>query len=250
MSEQIIKIENVDIICKNKDGEFKLSNINLDVLSGKITGLFGGNGSGKSTILRAIRGSINLDRGTIFYCNTDIATLASETRLSKSALCSQAEDKHPYQVGWTCKDVVEGGILSRESKYAKVKLDIAVTELFEALNATHLLKKKHRQLSGGQLKLVSIMEALISVHTGVKLFLFDEPLNNLDSNFAVLVSNYLTRMIKKFPDIAIVIVTHCRMFPVVDNAYELKDGKLTLIHDYEYKTCFGEVDCEGCYKIQ
>ena len=93
--------------------------------------------------------------------------------------------------------------------------------------------------------MVSLLRAFSRKNS--KLFILDEPINNLDSKHARILNNFLINLKKQENPPAILIVTHCHMFQSVDRAYQLKDGKLSLISIYEPKSCYGKCDKYGYY---
>ena len=96
--------------------------------------------------------------------------------------------------------------------------------------------------------MVSILSALSRINS--KLFIFDEPINNLDAYHARRLNNYLVDLKNKPNAPGILIITHCPIFTSVDRIYELKRGRLCVKRreEYETKTCFGMCDLtKGIY---
>lgn len=114
------------------------------------------------------------------------------------------------------------------------------------------IKTKFASLSGGQKKLVSIMASLIEAHfCESRLILLDEPLNNLDSDNKKIVSDLINNIEEK-QDIAIIIITHCQIFPFVNKKIEIADGviKSSSIAEEEYHKCLGDVDENNNYMFK
>ena len=82
-----------------------------------------------------------------------------------------------------------------------------------------------------------------------KLFIIDEPLNNLDFKNARKVSNLITRIHKENPDAAILMVTHCRIFPSITRLITIKNGVVVPNEEeYQCHSCFGKADDNGYYE--
>ena len=76
-----------------------------------------------------------------------------------------------------------------------------------------------------------------------------EPLNNLDFKNARKVSNLITRIHKENPDAAILMVTHCRIFPAINRLITLKNGVIVPNEEeYTCHSCFGKANSEGFYE--
>ena len=123
-----------------------------------------------------------------------------------------------------------------------------VNEIVKYFKCERLLDAKIKSLSGGQEQIVYIMSAFLRKESD--LIMLDEPINNLDRQKATLLSDYIKDFIKANPKKAIVIVTHCRMFPKV-TAYNLEQGILTPLEDDGScgASCFGCPDENGYYRI-
>ena len=99
--------------------------------------------------------------------------------------------------------------------------------------------------------MVQILSALARKESS--LFLLDEPINNLDSEHARILNNYLIDLVS-VPNShgikpSVLIITHCHMFQKVDRVYRLKNGELEdYTSKYVPKSCFGESDEKGKYK--
>ena len=89
----------------------------------------------------------------------------------------------------------------------------------------------------------------VAVRENAKLFIIDEPLNNLDFANARKISNLITRIHKENPDAAILMVTHCRIFPAINRLITLKNGVIVPNEEeYACHSCFGKANSEGFYE--
>ena len=89
----------------------------------------------------------------------------------------------------------------------------------------------------------------VAVRENAKLFIIDEPLNNLDFANARKISNLITRIHKENPDAAILMVTHCRIFPAINRLITIKNGVIVPNEEeYTCHSCFGKANSEGFYE--
>lgn len=109
------------------------------------------------------------------------------------------------------------------------------------------LKTKVNKLSGGQQRMLSII-SFICLRMKSKVFIIDEPLNNLDINNVADISNLLNSLVREKNDSVFIIVSHCKIFPFITNVVQLKDEKLVKVDGkIECHSCFGEYDENGYY---
>ncbi len=163
------KIEFRDII-KNFDGNEVIPRLNLEIPSGRLTVLLGPSGCGKSTILRLIAGLETPDEGAIFLDGIDIT--AQEPRFRNMAMVFQNYALYPHLT------IREN--LAFPLKVAKTAKETAVTKVAETaqlLGLTSMLDRYPRTLSGGERQRTAVGRAIIREPA---VFLFDEPLSNLD----------------------------------------------------------------------
>ena len=111
------------------------------------------------------------------------------------------------------------------------------------------LKKKVNKLSGGQQRLLSIISD-ICIRNSSNVFLIDEPLNNLDIENVINISDALNRIVKEKPDAVFLMVSHCKIFPFITNIASIEDGSI-IIKDEQLicNSCFGIPDENGYYSI-
>ncbi len=153
------------------DAEPVLKGVSLSVNSGEFIALLGASGCGKTTLLRAISGFVQLRAGAIRVSGVDIAGLPPDKR--DMAMVFQSYALWPHMT--TAQNIGYGLRLRRQSRS-----DIAqrVRELLSMLGLEGLGERKVTQLSGGQRQRVALGRALA---VNPRILLLDEPLSNLDA---------------------------------------------------------------------
>lgn len=148
-----------------------LNDINIEVASGEFLVLLGPSGCGKSTLLHAIAGPHNITSGAIRLGNRALNDVPCQHR--DIAMVFQSYALYPSM---TVRQNIAFPLEMR--KVAQAERDKAVDHVATLLQINHLLDRKPGQLSGGQRQRVAIGRALVREPS---LFLFDEPLSNLDA---------------------------------------------------------------------
>jgi multiple sugar transport system ATP-binding protein len=152
-----------------------LHNINLDIKKNEFTVFVGPSGCGKSTLLRLIAGLEDATDGQILIDGQDVTLWRPAKR--GVAMVFQSYALYPHMT------VYENmSFALRRTKYAKEEIHRRVMDAAEVLQVTHLLDRQPKQLSGGQRQRVAIGRAIIR---DPRVFLFDEPLSNLDASLRV-----------------------------------------------------------------
>jgi len=190
------------IVLKNVRKEFDnevvaVEDMNLEIEEKEFLVLVGPSGCGKSTTLRMIAGLDNVTNGEIYIGDTLVNNLMPKDR--NIAMVFQNYALYPHMKVY---DNIAFGLKVR--KTAKPEIARRVKQTAELLGIQDLLSRKPRQLSGGQRQRVALGRAIIR-NPGV--FLFDEPLSNLDAKLRV----QMREEIKKLHDrlqTTIVYVTH------------------------------------------
>ena len=140
-------------------------------------------------------------------------------------------------------------ILDRKCRRLARKIGLKINDLSNIdKKSLKLLSLNTKQLSGGQKKLINILSNLIR-YEYCNLIILDEPLNNLDYGNVRAFSNILTAIYKEKPELAILIVTHCRSIPIINKVIEIDtaDKKLKLGEPYSCSSCFGKINSDGYY---
>jgi multiple sugar transport system ATP-binding protein len=152
-----------------------LDDINLEAESGQFIILVGASGCGKSTLLNMIAGLDTPTSGTIHISDRDVTYAPSKDR--DIAMVFQSYALYPtMSVGQN----IAFGLEIR--KVPKAEREAAIARVAKMLQIEHLLDRKPAQLSGGQRQRVAMGRALAR---NPALFLFDEPLSNLDAKLRV-----------------------------------------------------------------
>ena len=174
-----------------------LHDIGLEVLPGEFTVLLGPSGCGKSTLLSAIAGLDEIDAGTITIAGVDVTDREPSQR--GIAMVFQSYALYPTM---TVRGNLSFGL--KVKRLAKSEIERRVTWAAELLQLSALLDRKPGQLSGGQRQRVAIGRALVQ---DAKLFLFDEPLSNLDAKLRTEMRVEIKKLHKEL-GLTIVYVTH------------------------------------------
>ncbi|MFD2648477.1 ABC transporter ATP-binding protein [Devosia albogilva] len=149
--------------------------IDLEVQSGEFLVLVGPSGCGKSTLLRMIAGLEEITDGTIAIGDRIVNDLpASQRNLS---MVFQSYALYPHM---SVRRNLAFGLSNL--KMPKAEIERRVAEAARILRIEELMERKPRQLSGGQKQRVAIGRAIVREP---QLFLFDEPLSNLDAELRV-----------------------------------------------------------------
>ncbi len=152
-----------------------LQGIDIEVEQGEFLILVGPSGCGKSTLLNMIAGLDVPSQGSIHLGERDITQLPSKDR--DIAMVFQSYALYPNM------NVAENIAFALEMrKVPRAQREAAVQRVAKLLQIEHLLERKPRALSGGQRQRVAMGRALARA---AKLFLFDEPLSNLDAKLRV-----------------------------------------------------------------
>jgi ABC-type sugar transport system ATPase subunit len=157
---------------KKTFGDAKVvEDFDLTVADGELLVLVGGSGSGKSTILRMVAGLEEVTSGSIRIDERDVTTLPPRER--DVAMVFQDYGLYPHM---TVRENLSLGLRLR--KIPRQEIDRRVTWAAGMLGLAPLLDRKPKQLSGGQRQRVAMGRAMVREP---KVFLFDEPLSNLDA---------------------------------------------------------------------
>jgi multiple sugar transport system ATP-binding protein len=152
-----------------------LRNIDLAVEDGEFVVLVGPSGCGKSTLLRAIAGLDDVDEGMVIIGEADVTHLPPAKR--RIAMVFQSYALYPQMTVY--QNMAFGLRLSGQDRQA---IDTSVRNAARLLDIEHLLERRPKTLSGGQRQRVAIGRAIVREPA---VFLFDEPLSNLDAALRV-----------------------------------------------------------------
>jgi multiple sugar transport system ATP-binding protein len=174
-----------------------VKNVNLEVKDGEFTVLVGPSGCGKSTTLRMIAGLEDISAGEIYIGEKLVNDLAPKNR--DIAMVFQEYALYPHM---TVYDNMAFSLRMRG--FSKGEIEQRVRESAEILGLEGLLKRKPKELSGGQRQRVALGRAIVRKPV---VFLFDEPLSNLDAKLRVHMRAELIKLYNRLKT-TIVYVTH------------------------------------------
>jgi multiple sugar transport system ATP-binding protein len=163
-----VTIENLD---RSYGGVRALKEISLEILSGEFVVLLGPSGCGKSTLLSAIAGLDPVQGGRILFDGRDVSQLEPSAR--EIGMVFQSYALYPTM---TARKNMSFAL--RVGGASAAEMDARVNWAAQLLQIEPLLDRKPGAMSGGQRQRVAIGRALVRK---AKLFLFDEPLSNLDA---------------------------------------------------------------------
>src|SRR5262249_13607138 len=191
--------------------------IDLEVASGEFTVLVGPSGCGKSTLLRTIAGLETPDGGTIEIGGRVVNYMRPRDR--DIAMVFQNYALYPYM---NVYENIAFGLRAR--KTAPAEIDQRVRRAADMLAISGLLDRLPRQLSGGQRQRVAIGRAIVR---NARLFLFDEPLSNLDAQLRDEMRSEIKRLHQEIGT-TMIYVTHDQIeaMTLADRIVLLKDGQI------------------------
>ena len=152
-----------------------IKGVNLEVVDGEFCVFVGPSGCGKSTLLRMIAGLEEFTSGSLQIGGNEMANVQSADR--GVAMVFQSYALYPHM---TVRENISFGL--RMAKTPQAQIDKLVAHATNMLQLDAHLDRKPSQLSGGQRQRVAIGRAIVREP---KVFLFDEPLSNLDANLRV-----------------------------------------------------------------
>lgn len=199
----MISLQNIEV-CYGK--ESAIENVSFVLDKGSTLSLIGANGSGKSTILKAIANIIPISKGDIYLKSTNkIAYLGQFNEFNKTM---------PISV----QDLILTGLYADIGLFGKITAEHTklIYDAMDFLEITHLAKKRVSSLSGGQKQRALLATILVK---NTEIVLLDEPTNNLDTRGI----DIYYKMVEKLKNrgCSIVVATH--------NLQEAKNSDLVAI---------------------
>jgi len=191
--------------------------IDLEVPSGEFTVLVGPSGCGKSTLLRTIAGLEEASAGSIEIGGRDVTWERPRDR--DIAMVFQNYALYPYM---NVYENIAFGLRAR--KFAAVEIGKRVKRAADMLGIAALLERLPRELSGGQRQRVAIGRAIVR---DARLFLFDEPLSNLDAQLRDEMRAEIKRLHQELGR-TMIYVTHDQIeaMTLADRVVLLRDGTI------------------------
>ncbi|MBF7141807.1 MULTISPECIES: ABC transporter ATP-binding protein [Pseudomonas] len=192
-----------------------LKNIQLQIDAGEFLILVGPSGCGKSTLMNCIAGLENITGGAIMLDGVDISGMSPKDR--DIAMVFQSYALYPTM---TVRENIAFGLKIRKMPTAEIDQEVA--RVAKLLQIEHLLSRKPGQLSGGQQQRVAMGRALAR---RPKIYLFDEPLSNLDAKLRVEMRTEIKLMHQRLRTTT-VYVTHDQIEAMTlgDKVAVMKDG--------------------------
>ena len=211
----MIEIKN---ITKSYDERKILDDVSINFEEGKIYGIIGQNGSGKSVLLKVMSGFITPDQGTIIYDGKDI----------------NKEETFPDNIGVLLDN---SGFIPNLTGFDNLKLLATINktiddnEIIEELKNVNLLEekdKKYYKYSLGMRKKLGICQAIMEHQ---KYVILDEPFSGIDKGSLAMIYDYLKKI--KSEGRTLIISTHTsdRAKDLYDEIYELEEGKLNKLDE-------------------
>jgi multiple sugar transport system ATP-binding protein len=207
-------------VVKRFDDTEAVRGIDLDIADKEFVVLVGPSGCGKSTTLRMIAGLEEISGGEIAVDGEIVNDVPPKDR--DMAMVFQNYALYPHM---TVYENMSFGL--RLKHYPKAEITRRVQEAARILDITELLDRKPRQLSGGQRQRVAMGRAIVR---NPKVFLFDEPLSNLDAKLRVQMRTEIKRVHQKVRTTT-VYVTHDQVeaMTLADRVVVMHRGKIEQI---------------------
>jgi ABC-type sugar transport system ATPase subunit len=185
-------------ITKHYGDQTAVKNLDLEIEDKEFMVLVGPSGCGKSTTLRMVAGLETISEGQLFIDGVDVTSV--EPRDRDIAMVFQSYALYPHMTAY--KNMAFG--LLKTSDLSKAEINARVMEAADILNIRDLLERKPKEMSGGQRQRVAIGRALVRKP---KVYLFDEPLSNLDAKLRGRMRAELKRLHAEL-GITVIYVTH------------------------------------------
>ncbi len=182
---------------KDFDGHAVIKGVDLDVAKGEFLVMVGPSGCGKTTLLRLIAGLETADTGSIEIAGRIVSDVPPRDR--DVAMVFQSYALYPHM---SVRENLAFGLKLR--KFPEAEIARRVAEAAGLLELTSLLERRPKALSGGQRQRVAMGRAIVR-HPQV--FLFDEPLSNLDTALRVQMRGELARLHRRL-GATMIYVTH------------------------------------------
>jgi len=208
-----VRLENIEKIFEGN--VVAVSDCNIEIKDREFVVLVGPSGCGKSTTLRMIAGLEEITRGSIYIDDKVVNDLPPKDR--DIAMVFQNYALYPHM---SVYDNMGFGLKLR--KFSKSEIDTRVREAAKILGIEDYLDRKPKALSGGQRQRVAVGRAIVRKP---KVFLFDEPLSNLDAKLRVQMRTEISKLHRRL-EATMVYVTHDQMEAMTmgDKIVVMKDG--------------------------
>ena len=195
-----------------------IKGIDLDIRKGEFMVFVGPSGCGKSTLLRLVAGLEEISTGDMLFDNQRVNDLVPSDR--GIAMVFQSYALYPHMKVY---DNMAFGL--KLAKSDKGEIDRRVREAARMLQIEHLLDRLPKQLSGGQRQRVAIGRAIVR---DPRVFLFDEPLSNLDAALRVQTRLEIAKLHHDMESATMIYVTHDQVeaMTLADRIVVLRGGRI------------------------
>ena len=201
-----------------------LDHVDVDIADGETLSIIGPSGCGKTTLLRIVAGLETLDAGRVYYDDQDVTEVAPKDRgigivFQNYALYPHMDSKKNLSFFfWMHK---------REQE---IDERVRITSEILGVGFEQLLERRPKQLSGGQQQRVAIGRCIIR---DPRLFLFDEPLSNLDAKLRTKTRVEVKRLLSRFK-ITTIYVTHdqTEAIALADRIAVMRHGRIEQLGTY------------------
>ena len=259
----------------------------FDIFPGDFVIVKGRNGCGKSTFLRLFRlqgvKHFKVKNGEILFCcegfpqksihnysDDELSDLACSVSFIKqddefasydsaySYIVRVCDTALKYKLEVKYRGKKDALLLyHREYTEKRKELDELIRKYYgkylaESLGENYkiFLRKKAREWSGGQQKMISVLADILKAKIcGLELMVMDEPLNNLDGKNKYILNGLIKELREDNPDIAIIAITHCQIFDGINKVLTISEGEDGVrIARFEPKTEYAHTECLENYK--
>ena len=206
-----------DLVKRYPNGFQAVNSINLEIYDKEFVVLVGPSGCAKSTTLRMVAGLEEVSDGLVLIGDKVVNDVASKDR--DIAMVFQNYALYPHM------DVYKNMAFALKlRKFPKPEIDQRVRKAADILGIVPLLERKPKQLSGGQRQRVAVGRAIVREP---EVFLFDEPLSNLDAKLRVTMRAELTKLQHQL-ETTMIYVTHDQVEAMTmgDRIVIMKDGHI------------------------
>ncbi|WP_336366796.1 maltose/maltodextrin ABC transporter ATP-binding protein MalK [Marinobacter sp. C2H3] len=207
-------------ICKRYDDTPVTRNVNLDIQDGEFVVFVGPSGCGKSTLLRMIAGLEDITSGDLYIGNDRVNDLPPKAR--EVGMVFQSYALYPHM------NVAENMAFGLKLAHTpKPEIERRVKDAAHLLQLDSLLERKPKDLSGGQRQRVAIGRTIVREPA---VFLFDEPLSNLDASLRVQMRIEISKLHKRL-DATMIYVTHDQVeaMTMADKIVALDNGAIAQV---------------------
>ena len=206
-----ISYENIQVRLGGKD---ILTGTSLSSIDGKIVGIVGANGCGKSTLIKTTFGIVKAHGGEVMVDGKPVSAYSPRQLASMIGYVGQDQS---VAFDFSVRDVVSMGMYARrDKKRARMIVDHAMV----SLGVEKFQDRSIQRLSGGERKMVFIARA---VAQGADMFILDEPTNHLDIHHQLFVMDYL----KKAGKTTLIVIHDLRLAAhYCDYIYMLSGGRV------------------------